>query len=164
MSEEREHVEMRLPVGSGPISEPSLEKGEGAVFITAVPGKEQRLRAYAEWLATPKASREPRTKASFAELWGVGRTTLWNDEQDAWLQSEILRRQRSEISVSNLQDVIKTLVSQATDPDNVRSVQAAKLLFDFMGAGDEQKAAANVAGMTTEAMRDALAVIEAAEA
>lgn len=145
----------------GSVSERDSEPDQDGIFVMPGSGKDERLRIYAEWLATPQAARKPRTKAELATLLDVSRTTMWNYEQEPWLQSEILRRQRSEISVSSLQDVINTLVSQATDPENPRSVSASKLIFDFLGQGDEQQAAQNVSTMTTQAMREALAAIEA---
>ena len=163
MSEERRDQET-LPAeagGSAVNEQPELDKEARFAELRAASSKDERLRFYAEWLATPQASRLPQTKAELATLWGVSRTTLWNYEQEPWLQSEILRRQRSTLTASNLQDVIANLVRQATDPENPRSVSAAKLIFDFMGQGDEQKAAENVSTLTTEAMREALAAIEA---
>ena len=163
MSKERKDVEAHPTSVGGSAANDLPELDEEARFneLRAASSKDERLRFYAEWLATPQASRLPRTKAELATLWGVSRTTLWNYEQEPWLQSEILRRQRSTLTASNLQDVIATLVRQATDPDNVRSVSAAKLIFDFMGQGDEHQAAENVSTLTTAAMREALAAIEA---
>jgi len=159
MSEGEVTTETQSPeMGEGEPSKFSWGR-EGESWKTGSSARREKLSLYAEWLLLPEASREPRTKAELAEELDVSRTTLWNYEQDAWLQSELLRRQRATIQVGKLGDVMDSLIKQATNPENPRSVQAAKVILEFVSSGEEQRTAEDLSSMTDEAVLQAAAVI-----
>lgn len=85
-----------------------------------------------EWLLTPPREREPATKQEFADLVGVTTQTLRNDEKEPFVINQLQTRRKRVFQVSKLDDVIATLVTQATDAENPRSVAASKLLLDWM--------------------------------
>lgn len=93
--------------------------------------KEQRVLLYVEWILTPKSERVPGTKKEFAAELDVSVQTLANYEKDILFQSELDKRSRSSFKATAMPDVISTMVKVATDADNPRSVQAARLLLEW---------------------------------
>lgn len=103
-----------------------------------------RMDVYVEWLVTPAAFRQPRTKGELGNLLGVSTETLRRYEQDPWLKAEYLRRSRAAFTVSRAADVIDTLYQRATDPHDPQGVTAAKTLMQFFEASDKREGAEQV--------------------
>lgn len=97
----------------------------------------ERMKMYAEWLASPSELREPSTKKAVAEKLGVTYDTLKDYEADPRFHRLYTDRLNQEFKVERLGDVLNTLMAQATDPLNTRSVQASRLLLDWMDKRDE---------------------------
>ncbi len=92
----------------------------------------KRMEMYAEWLALPADAREPSTKKDVGKLLGISYETLKDYERDPRFQVMYRDRIAAEFKVSKLGDVIHALGVQAVDPLHPRSVQAARLLLDWM--------------------------------
>ena len=92
----------------------------------------ERMELYAEWLALPADLREPSSKKDIAKRLGVSYDTVKDYEQDPRFQAIYRDKVDSELRVANLGEIINSLVTQATDPQNTRSVQAARLLLEWM--------------------------------
>ena len=90
---------------------------------------------YLEWLLTPPADREPRTKTQLAELFQVTTRTLSDWSETAEFRDEWQRRVTAIVGdPSRGQRIMDTLYVAATDPKNRTQVQAAKLY----SGGDER--------------------------
>jgi hypothetical protein len=90
------------------------------------------MALYVEYLLTPTEQRQPRTKREFAESLGITTATLSNYGREPYVQRELAERARAVARVDLLPDVIDALYAQARDPENSRSVQAAKTLIDWL--------------------------------
>jgi hypothetical protein len=97
----------------------------------------KRMEMYAEWLALPSEMREPSTKKAVAEKLGVTYDTLKDYEADPRFHRLYTDRLNQEFKVERLGDVLNTLMQQATDPLSTRSVQAARLLLEWMEKRDQ---------------------------
>jgi hypothetical protein len=104
----------------------------GESFKTGSQDKRDRMSRYVEWMLTPPESREPKTKTALAEELGVTPQTLHNYGKDAFVQRELGERSRAVARVDKLPAVIEALYAVASDPDNSRSVPAAKTLLEWM--------------------------------
>lgn len=93
------------------------------------PEKSERL---IDWLLTPRELRQPNTLRALATELGVSEDTLRNWRKSPSFARSMQERARQLVKTESLPDIIDSLQTQATDPSNPRSVQAAKLLIDFM--------------------------------
>lgn len=108
---------------------------------------------FIEWLATPKHLREPSTMKGMAEALGVHLQTLYNWRRDPRVVEAVRGKLQSVLSISELPDIIESLLAQAKDPENTRSVQASKLLVDMMEKAELKTAATPLADMSNEEIR-----------
>ncbi len=104
---------------------------EGESWKTGSQGKYDRMEAYLEWLMTPEAERAPKTKKAFAAKLDVTVQTLANYEKDLWFQRELNKRSRGLFKATKMLDVISSMVTIATNPENRNAVSAARLLLDW---------------------------------
>lgn len=93
--------------------------------------KQMRQAAYIEWLVLPRELRDPPTKRAVADLLGVTTATLLNYEKERSFKDEVQRRLGAAFRVDDLSDVFASLVTQAKDTSNPRSVAAAKVLVEW---------------------------------
>ena len=77
---------------SGKASQTAYREGE--TWKTGSSLTRERQDAYIEWMATPRAEREPSTKIELAELLRVTTQTLRNYGRDPRVQRELQKRQR----------------------------------------------------------------------
>jgi hypothetical protein len=106
----------------------------------------KRMEMYAEWLAAPADVREPSTKKEVGKRLGISYETLKDYERDPRFQVMYRDRINAEFKVQQLGDVIHSLGIQAVDPQHPRSVQAARLLLDWMdkhSAPDQEESLRN---------------------
>lgn len=122
---------------------------------------QDRKEAYLEWLLTPEAEREPRTKRGLAESLGVSTQTLRNYAKDPWLQRELIQRGRALARVERATDVLESLYRQAKDPENPRSVQASKVFLDWIARTVDDPQLEDLAELSDEEIEDALESIRA---
>lgn len=127
-------------------TEPKVES-----WKTGSQEKRDNMAEYVAWLLTPESDREPKTKTAFAEQLGVTLQTLRNYNREPFVQRELAEKARAVARVDKLPDVIQALYLQASDIENSRSVQAAKVLLDWMQRTEEaREAPIEVEGMTDE--------------
>jgi|TARA_R100001530_G_scaffold29035_3_gene22917 hypothetical protein len=126
----------------------------GESWKTGSSEKQARMEVYLEWLLVPKEKRDPRTKRALADRLGVGTRTLQNYAKDPWLQVELLKRQRTVHRVEGVGDVIVSLRDQALDPDNPRSVAAAKVYLGWVNQQVEPALEASLADMSLEELAE----------
>lgn len=131
------------------MAKPSVFK-EGESWKTGSSQKREGVAAYLEWLLTPEAERTPSSKRQLAEHLGVTTQTLRNWAKDVWLQRELANRGRTLFRVERAADVLESLFNQARDEDNPRSVQAAKVLLDYVDRGTESGPAEDLQEMSDE--------------
>lgn len=115
-----------------------------------------RMKMYAEWLATPSELREPSTKKHAAEKLGVTYDTLKDYEADPRFHRLYTERLNQEFKVERLGDVLNTLMIQATDPTSTRAVQAARLLLDWMEHKESLDTGSVLSAATVEEIRQEL--------
>jgi len=120
---------------------------------------QERRERYLEWLLTPEAERTPSTKARLAESLGVSTQTLRNYAKDPWLQRELIQRGRALARVERAQDVLESLFAQAKDPQNPRSVQAAKVFLDWISKTVDDPDLEDLAELSDEQLEQALIVL-----
>lgn len=111
----------------GEVAAPQVES-----WKTGSQEKRDRMAVYVEWLLTPASEREPKTKQALADEMGITVQTLHNYTKDAFVQRELGDKARAVARVDKLPKVIESLYDQASDPENPRSVQASKVLIDWM--------------------------------
>jgi hypothetical protein len=118
--------------------------------------KVEERRRFVEWLATPPADRVPSTQHELADELGVARQTLVKWKTDVRFVSEVAARVGRHIDLELMPQIVKSLHSQAIDPKNPRSVQAAKELFAFLRWNVErtQENNAEVKDLSDEELRD----------
>ena len=94
-----------------------------------------RKRRLMDWLMTPIADRQPRTKTELAELFGVDVRTMrqWHDHPSFRKEWE-LRVADVIGDPSRAQNVIDVLYKAAIDANNRNHVQAAKLYLEATNA------------------------------
>ena len=117
----------------------------------------KRMEMYAEWLATPADAREPSTKKEAGERLGISYETLKDYERDPRFQTMYRDRIAAEFKVAKLGDVIHSLGVQAVDPMHPRSVQAARLLLDWMDLHAEVDKDDSLRNANLEEIREELA-------
>jgi hypothetical protein len=98
--------------------------------------KSAEKEAYVEWLSTPANLREPKSQAKMAAHLGVTEQTLRAWKRDPRVASAVRSKIQTHLSLNDLGEIVSTLKTQATDPDNPRSVQASKLLIEMMDRAD----------------------------
>lgn len=108
-----------------------LEGGQGWSWKTGSPEKKARMERFIDWCLTPPALRNPSSKAKLAEELGVSEQTLRNYQREPEFQRQVSERARMLVRVDRLVAVLESLYEQAANPDNPRSVAAARLLLDF---------------------------------
>ena len=117
----------------------------------------KRMEMYAEWLATPADVREPSTKKEAGERLGISYETLKDYERDPRFQVMYRDRINAEFKVAKLGDVIHALGEQAMDPLHPRSVQAARLLLEWMDKHSVADRDESLRNADLEEIRDELA-------
>lgn len=133
-------------------------EGESVVAWTkATSEKQDRLEIYLEWLLTPKPYREPSTKVELAERLGISTRTLRNYDTDPWLRRELIKRQRSAIAITEVGEVLESLLTQAKDPENGRSVQAARVIFDWLARSEDLQQVESMAEISDDDLQAMLA-------
>ena len=121
---------------------------------------QKRRETYLEWLLTPEAERVPRTKVAVAESLGVSTETLRNYQRDPWFQREYALRGRALLRVERAGTILDSLYDQAKDPENPRSVQAAKVLLDWMSKTlDAPVTEGDIAELSDEQLENALLIV-----
>jgi hypothetical protein len=124
---------------------------------TGYPDAQERREAYLEWLLTPEAERSPKTKVEFAKQLGVSTETLRNYTKSPWFQREFVVRGRTLLRVERAGSILESLYTQARDPDHPRSVQAAKILLDWMSKTvDAPIVEGDIAELSDEELEEAL--------
>lgn len=123
--------------------------------------KSANMALYLDWLLTPEAERQPKLKQEFAAEIGVSAATLRNYDRDPWLQANLGKRARATARVDQLPRVLDALLAQAKDPENSRSVQAAKVWLDYVSNTEDLTVQENLSEVPQEkllaALREALA-------
>lgn len=114
-----------MAVGDPPGVKPGVSWKDGD------PEKAFRMDAHLEWLLTPKELRLPATKYEHAEKLGVTRQTLNNYELDESFRKKLRQEMKARFGVEAKADVLASLIAQAQDTSNPRSVQAAKILLTW---------------------------------
>ena len=109
---------------------------------------------FIDWLAVPKHLREPSSLMKMAEALDVTPQTLRAWKRDPRTIEQVRGKIQGQLTISELPDILESLLIQAKDPLNTRSVQAARLLVDMMEKA-EAKQTHNVefADMTNEQLR-----------
>ena len=106
--------------------------GEGESWQTGSSVKQGNMELFVEWLLLPESKREPRTRNEFADRLGVTTQTLRNYEKESFVVNALASRRRQAFKVADLDNVIRTLVGRATDPDaGAAGNTAAKILLDW---------------------------------
>ncbi|HXN24584.1 MAG TPA: hypothetical protein VOA41_17750 [Candidatus Dormibacteraeota bacterium] len=84
------------------------------------PRKEAARAAFADWLATPKVRREPKTQGEFSELYGVSETSLSTWKHDPEFHADYVECVKRKFRY-RAPDVLNTLTANATlgDIDSV---------------------------------------------
>lgn len=115
-------------------SKPTLERGRKQAWSwkDGDPAKRERQELYLDWLLTPTAEREPKTKRELAERLGVTPQTLRNYAREAWFQHEIDARGRKLSKVERAPEVLESLLNQALDHSSPRSVSAARTWLEYV--------------------------------
>jgi hypothetical protein len=90
---------------------------------------------FMEWLLTPPADREPRTKSALADLFGVDIRSVNGWAEHPQFREEWQRRVTQIVGdPSRGQRIMDTLYVAATDPGNKAQVAAAKLYLEATNA------------------------------
>ena len=127
---------------------------------TGYSAAQKRREEYLEWLLTPEAERVPSTKVKLAEQLGISTETLRNYQSDPWFQREYALRGRSLLRVERAGTILDSLYTQAKDPDNPRSVQAAKVLLDWMSKSlDATVTEGDIVDLSDEELENALLTV-----
>lgn len=108
------------------------EERADASWKTGSDLKKERMARFVEWLLTPAELRNPPSKAKLAVELGVSEQTLRNYQKDPWFQRKLMADSRELARVEKLPDILETLYQQAVDPQNPRSVQAAKVFIEHV--------------------------------
>lgn len=119
-------------MGGGEAVAAGMEQGDVEMNHPESQAKRERMAVYLDWLLTPEGERTPSTKTALAELLGVSMSTLRNYTNDPWLQRQLVERTRAVARVERLPEILQALYVQATDPDNPRSVAAARTYLEFL--------------------------------
>lgn len=85
-------------------------------------------RQYMDWLALPKALRQPKTDGQFATQLGVNQSTLWRWRQIPGFADELRRQVREQLK-SEVPEIYEALVKEAKKGD----VPAIKLALEITG-------------------------------
>ena len=105
---------------------------DGESWKTGSDETRENKAVYLEWLLTPPAVREPRTKAALADRLGRTTQTLRNYEKDPQFQAELAQRRRNVVKVDDVGNIIATLVARATDAEaGAAGNAAAKIVLDW---------------------------------
>jgi hypothetical protein len=132
--------------------------GNGESWKTGSSLKRERQEAYIEWLLTPKAERQPRTKQDLAEMLGVTPMTLRNYTRDPFFQQELSKRGKAINKVERASDVLDALYRRAIDVDEgAPAVTAAKVWLEYTDKAVADMAAADLEEMPKDEL---LALIE----
>lgn len=115
--------------------------GDGENWKTGSSIKQANMELFAEWLLQPRSERDPATRNELAGQLGVTPQTLRNYEKEPFVINTLSARRRQSFKVSQLDEVLATLVRRATDPDaGAAGNTAAKILLDW---SNEQTAEMN---------------------
>lgn len=117
---------------------------------TGSPEKRARMERFIEWCLTPQGQREPSSKAKLARELGVSEQTLRNYQRDPQFLKKVSDEARALARVDRLPDILDSLYVQARDPENPRSVTAARTLMEFMEKATEQEASVDVQSLSDE--------------
>lgn len=136
-------------------------KHGGNMTSPGAESKQVNMALYLDWLLTPEGERQPKLKQEFAAEIGVSSATLRNYDRDPWLQGNLAQRARATARIDQLPKVLNSLLAQAKDPENSRSVQAAKVWLDYVSNAEDMTVQENLSEMPEEKllelMRKALA-------
>jgi transposase-like protein len=118
--------------------------------------KSEELEWYIEWLALPTKARpqDVRSQVKAAEYLGVSEQTLRNWKRDPRVQTRVGSLRTSRLRIEDLPNILDTLVAQATDPQNPRSVAAAKLLIEESNRIVEESQQANLSEMSNRELKE----------
>lgn len=85
---------------------------------------------FAQWLATPKQLRVPKTQAELATVLNISERTMqrWKTTE-LWAEVDQLIGDQIHTALAS---IITTQIDIATDTDNPRAVNAAKLLIEHL--------------------------------
>lgn len=85
---------------------------------------------FAQWLATPKSLRVPKTQEELAVALNVSERTLlrWKTDE-LWAEVDTIIGDQIHTALAS---IITTQIDIATDTDNPRAVNAAKLLIEHL--------------------------------
>ena len=141
-----------MPRHKGPGSKPEWFDANGAVKQHALKSAEKET--FIDWLAQPKHLREPASLQKMHEALDVSLQTLRAWKRDPRVQSKVRAKLQGQLTISELPDIIESLLTQAKDPENTRSVQASKLLIELMEKVDDASVSVPLADMTNIQLRD----------
>lgn len=130
--------------------------GKGESWKTGSSLKQANMELFVEWLLTPEAEREPRTRGEFADRLGVTTQTLRNYEKEAFVVNQLQSRRRSAFKVAKVDDVIQALYQRATDPESSGGVQAAKILLDWADKQTTEMNAEQLASLSDAELKQML--------
>jgi hypothetical protein len=119
-------------------------------------GKEDLSAArefYVEWLALPPNRREPASQAKVAVELGVTEQTLRNWKRDPRIIEKVRGKINSVLALNDLSQIVDSLKEQAFDPDNPRSVQAAKVLIGLMETSEQRQIEVPLSEMSMNDLR-----------
>jgi len=117
----------------------------------AFPGvNDPRVQLALEWLCTPIADREPRTKTEMARQLGIHTEDwkVWTNDVDFLAAWEVLYR-RTVGSPEKAQHVLDELFATATDRTDPRQVQAARAYLEAIDAVKPKKVDVNLTNNAT---------------
>lgn len=120
--------------------------------------------AFLEWLATPKADRDPPSENKFALAHGLDRSILWRWKNDWRFAAKVTERLGRSLDIGEVPDVLASLLVSAKDPDSPRQVTAAREILSYVKWNLERSEEINldVQALTDKELQDLL--VEALDA
>ena len=96
------------------------------------PIKVAERKAFVEWVTVPYDDREPKSLRQWAIQNGVAYATAKRWRHDTRVYEEAADRLGRHVDLDLIPGAIKALGQVASDPDNSRHVQAARVLIDYL--------------------------------
>lgn len=103
---------------------------EGESPMTGSEAKRERMATFLEWLLTPEAEREPRTKRDLAAHLGISETTLYSYTREPSFQKRLASERARLRKVEKAEDVLSALYERAMG-DTPQANAAAKIWLQY---------------------------------
>ena len=127
--------------------------GVGSRDVIDLAQKSSEKAEFIEWYATPESLRDPRTQKELADILGVQPNTITDWKKDPRVLSAVKGLQQKAV-VGSLSDIIESLIEQATDVTNPRSVAASKILVEMADKGDKATDTVPLGDMSTDELKE----------